>query len=289
MKNNRTFTITILSLATFMVYFFISAPPPLAEKKGEMRTISIAVALRIMEQQNDVARALYTKEIVGQGKKRGIKFDEEWEDKEVHAGPLPAQFLRLIAESLERSPIQLGLFLGSDYAINKANTFEGQQLKMFQEVKESREASFFYVKDAERYAYMAPDIASSKPCVTCHNEHDESPKDDWELDDVMGAVTWTYPKQEIGYKEMLEMVTTLRAGFEEAYTTFLEETQKMAQPPPIGSRWPRNGFQLPDTETFMIRLNWRSSEHTLRTLLSTIHPTQKMILAQQESQTKHAD
>lgn len=275
MQVSKSFIISILSLTTLSVYLFVSAPPPLEEKKGEMHTIPIEVALKIMQQQNDVARALYTKEIVGQGKKRGIKFDEHWDDEEIHAGPLPAQFLRLTAESLERSPIQLGLFLGSDFAINKANAFEGQQLDMFQKVKESRKPNFFYVGDAQRYAYMAPDIASSKPCVTCHNEHDETPKDDWKLNDVMGAATWTYPKQEIGYKEMLEMVDALRNGFKEAYTAFLEEAGKMDTAPPIGNRWPRNGLHLPDVETFMARLNWRSSERTLRTLVSTTQQEKK--------------
>jgi len=282
MKSNKIFTITALGLTTLAIYLFVAAPPPLEEDRGEMHTIPIETALKIMQQQNNVARALYTKEIVGQGKKRGIKFDEEWEDEEIHAGPLPAQFLRLTAESLERSPVQLGLFLGSDYAINKANAFEGQQLKMFQEVKQSRKANFFYVGDAQRYAYMAPDIASSKPCVTCHNEHDESPKDDWKLNDVMGAATWTYPQQEIGYREMLEMVAALREAFREAYNAFLEETSKIENAPPIGNRWPRNGFFLPDTETFMARLNWRSSESTLSTLVSTTHESPE-ILAQGET------
>ncbi len=284
MKNNRAFILTTLSLSTLAIYLFVSAPPPLEEKKDEMHTIPVEVALRIMQQQNDVARALYTKEIVGQGTKRGIKFDEEWEEDELHAGPLPAQFLRLTAESLERNPVQLGLFLGSDFAINKANAFEGQQLDMFKKVKQSRQPNFFYVSDAQRYAYMAPDVASSKPCVTCHNEHDETPKDDWKLNDVMGATTWTYPKQEIGYKEMLEMVDALRDGFKEAYTAFLAEAEKMENAPRIGNRWPRNGLYLPDVETFMIRLNWRSSEKTLRTLVSTTQEENKVpeLLAQGE-------
>lgn len=283
MTISKPFIITSLSLSTLAIYLLISAPPPLEEKKGEMHTIPIEVALRIMQQQNDVARALYTKEIVGQGKKRGIKFEEEWEEDELHAGPLPAQFLRLTAESLERSPVQLGLFLGSDYAINKANEFEGKQLTMFQAVKQNRQPNFFYVEDAQRYAYMAPDIASSKPCITCHNEHDESPKDDWKLNDVMGAATWTYPEQEIGYKEMLDMVDALRGGFKDAYSTFLEEAQQMDKPPAIGNRWPRNGYYLPDTETFMMRLNWRSSENTLRTLLATTRPAKATLLAQGET------
>jgi len=284
MKSHKTFTITALSMATLAIYLFVSAPPPLEEKKGEMHTIPIEVALKVMQQQNDVARALYTREIVGQGKKRGIKFDEHWDDEEIKAGPLPAQFLRLTAESLERSPVQLGLFLGSDFAINRANTFEGQQLEMFHKVKQTRQPNFFYVGDAQRYAYMAPDVASSKPCVTCHNKHDETPKDDWKLDDVMGAATWTHPKQEIGYKEMLEMVNALRGGFKEAYTTFLEEAKQMDTTPSIGNRWPRDGFYLPDADTFMLRLNWRSSEKTLRTLISTTQSEKKVpqLLAQGE-------
>lgn len=267
-----------MGLSTLLVYLFVTAPEPLKESNSEIYTIPIKVALQILEEENDVARNLYTQAIVGAGKKRKIKFDENWEDKEIIAGPLPAQFMRLTAMSLEQSPVQLGLFLGSDQAINKANKFEGEQLINFQKMKLTRTPVFFYSPDAERYAYMAPDIASVKPCVTCHNDHEESPKTDWKLHDVMGAATWTYPKDNVGYKEFLDMLQALREAFKFSYEEFLGEIITMKHPPNIGKNWPKNGRYLPSAEEFMRELTSQSSGISLEIILLTTNvknrPTQ---------------
>ena len=82
-------------------------------------------------------RRLYTKDIVGAGEKNGLRFDEDWRDAAVEAGPLPAQFLRATAMSLERSKVRLGLYLGSDYPINSANKFSGEQLLKFHELRKT--------------------------------------------------------------------------------------------------------------------------------------------------------
>jgi len=269
MKLSKSFILSIFALLALSIYLFTTAPPPLKDNDDESHTVPVQIALQILEEENDIARNLYTKSIVGAGKKQKIKFDEDWEEEEIIAGPLPAQFMRLTAISLEHSPLQLGLFLGSDYAINKANDFEGEQRANFQKVKETRKPVFFYSQDSERYAYMAPDIASVKPCVTCHNDHEESPKTDWKLNDVMGAATWTYPKENIGYKELLDMIAVLRGSFKHAYQTFLEEISTSKNPPIIGEKWPKDGKFVPSIEIFMDELVAKSSDATLKTLLLT--------------------
>ena len=47
-----------------------------------------------------------------------------------------------------------------------------------------------------RLLYMAPDFASTPACVACHNTHPESPKTDYELGDMMGALVVTVPLTE---------------------------------------------------------------------------------------------
>lgn len=265
---NKLFVLLLAGLAVLGVYLFVNAPPPLQVSKGEMYTLPVKQVLEILEDENDIAREIYTKEIVGAGKKVGLKFSEEWADDDVHAGPLPAQFLRQTSRSLESNPVPLGLFLGSDYAINKANSFEGEYLKMFSAVRRKRDSIYFYVEDAARYAYMAPDVAMVKGCVTCHNEHDETPKDDWKLNDVMGAATWTYPRAEVGYKETIDMLAALRKGFRDAYTAFLEEARSMSEPPMIGDKWPQQGRFLPKADVFMAEVERRSSANVLTKLMS---------------------
>jgi hypothetical protein len=252
----------------------VSAPPKLAENT-QGKTIPTRLALELLQQENARVRELYTKEIVGEGKKRNIKFSEDWKQDDVHAGLLPAQFLRETARYLERSKIRLGLFLGSDYAINQANQFEDEQKAMFLKMKQDREPVYFYYPDAQRYTYMFPDIAVVKACVDCHNDHKDSPKSDWQLKDVMGATTWTYPQEYISVDDFLLMVGFLRQGFRAAYGQFLQETQRMSSAPQIGEHWPREGFYVPSAETFMHEVNVRASTHTLDSLMLSMMPLEK--------------
>ena len=47
-----------------------------------------------------------------------------------------------------------------------------------------------------RLLYMATDFASAPACVTCHNAHPDSPKQDYELGDMMGSLVVTVPLTE---------------------------------------------------------------------------------------------
>ena len=75
--------------------------------------MSTDTLLRMLANENDEARTLYTKRIVGPGKKRGIAFREDWADPGVCAGPLPALFLRNCAQILYRSRHPLKLRAGT--------------------------------------------------------------------------------------------------------------------------------------------------------------------------------
>ena len=57
--------------------------------------------------ENDVTRTLFTKAIVGHGKKQGLAFDENWAQPDVHAGPLPALFLRGVSDELSSKILSL--------------------------------------------------------------------------------------------------------------------------------------------------------------------------------------
>lgn len=259
-------SIIFLFLLTVAIYLFATAPVPLEENQVKGKPITIRSALEILEKENSAVRALYTKEIVGAGKKQKIKFSEEWQDDSIHAGLLPAQFLRETARQLERSKVKLGLFLGSDHAINQANLFDGTQKKLFNKIKTTKIPVFFYYADAKRYTYMFPDVAIADACVKCHNDHPDSPKNDWRLNDVMGATTWTYPEEFIAIDVFLQVLLQLRHGFQTAYNKFLEETQRMDPAPKIGKLWPSEGYFVPSTEVFMNELASRSSVNTLNKL-----------------------
>jgi hypothetical protein len=255
--------------AVLAAYLFANAPPPLPEANAAQRhEVTVERLLELCAAENAVARTLYTKEIVGAGKLVGLAFEERWHQPKVDAGPLPALFLRETAKHLERDPVPLGLFLGSDHPISRANLFEGRQAAAFGELRQDRKPRHFFVPDLGVHTAMFPDLAVAPACVSCHNEHPDTPKSDWKLGDVMGATTWTYPEATVSLAEALEVLNALRGAFAAAYTAYVEKAGTFASPPTIGEQWPKNGYYLPSPETFIRELENRASPASLRELLT---------------------
>lgn len=253
--------------AALVVLIVVNAPPEdeLAEPGGG--AIPISEVFTLLEAENDTVRALWTEEIVGAGQERGLRFDADWREPEVEAGPLPALFLRETAESLRRNPVPLYLFLGSDFPINDANRFSGAQQRHFEEIRRTGEPQFFLDEDLGMHTAMFSDLAVAEACVTCHNGEPESARTDWTLGEVMGATTWSYPKSEVTTAEALTLVAALRAAFCDAYAEYLSAAENFGAPPAVGSEWPADAFALPSAEVFLAEAERRMSAGTLRRLL----------------------
>lgn len=252
------------------IYLFATAPTELPDGDAltaggnEVRAEQI---FNTANSINDAARYIYTKRIVGPGSKSGLKFGEEWAEPGVEEGPLPALFLRIVAGRMETKPEPLGLYLGSDEPINASNLFSGQQMVQFEEVKNSLLPSFGE-SDAGYLVAMYPDIASAQPCVACHNEHPDSPKTDWKLNDIMGATTWTYPKETITEADLLNSSRAVFAAIEESYSAYLMKVESFKEPVDVGESWPVDGARaLPDANTFMAAVREAASATVLKEIL----------------------
>jgi hypothetical protein len=118
---------------------------------------------------------------------------------------------------------------------------------------------------------MFADIAVAEPCIKCHNNHKDSPKTDWKLNDVMGATTWTYPSEMVSFTELMTILHTLRAAFRDAYSVLLKKATNFKQPPVIGDKWPREGFYLPSLEEFSRVVEQRASAITLKKIIDVVN------------------
>jgi len=141
-------------------------------------------------------RTIYSTFIVNRLQEKGIlSADEAWEQK--NALPLPAQFLqqsrRLVAENGTGIRFRL-ISLWPIYERNGPVTdFERTGLKTvakhpdqpYEGVVQSGKLSYFQAIYADK--------AVTKACVDCHNTHPLSPKRNFKLNDVMGAIVITIP------------------------------------------------------------------------------------------------
>lgn len=268
-RSNLAPMVAIAALATIAIYLFVTAPAPLpAQAAGRPAgaTVSVARLFDILNHENRVARATWTADIVGAGKPVGLAFAEDWRAASVEAGPLPALFLRETAGYLEKHGHGLALFLGSAYPINAANRFAGSQVEHARVLEATGTPQYFFEPSLGRHTAMFADVAVADACVSCHNEHADSPKHDWKRGDMMGATTWMYPEAEVSVDTALQLVGVLRAGFRTTYQRYLDKTATFAVPPELGERWPRDGRYLPTVDVFMAE-HARRAAPTLEALI----------------------
>ncbi|WP_298312773.1 DUF3365 domain-containing protein [uncultured Aquimarina sp.] len=254
-------------------------PEETASNESSDKVLAVADVLTLVAEENDITRTLYTKGIVGAGKKQGLKFDEDWQDDEVEAGPLPALFLRGISSDIRKNDVPLGLYLGSDFPINASNKFQGKQAELFAKIKTDQKPQHFYEEDQKLYTSMFADLAVAAPCVNCHNDHKSTTKTDWKLGDVMGATTWQYPSDSLSYKEAIGVINAYRNGTKAIYNAYLEEIAAFkndSTKPQIGNKWPSKGFYLPTAEVFIDSVRKLASYHSL----------EKLLLAENQKTTK---
>jgi hypothetical protein len=145
----------------------------------------------------DSDRAIYTQKVVQrlQNQEKVIKADEHFMDKK--ALPLPAQMFRFGAEKVGEKTKKFSYSLLSLWPVNKQNaprtTVEKEGLKFVADNKGKN----FYGEETlggkKFFTAVYADTAVSPACTGCHNEHIDSPRDDFKVGDVMGGVVIRIP------------------------------------------------------------------------------------------------
>ncbi len=142
-------------------------------------------------------RAVYTKKIVNRlvKKDKVIKASEHFEDDK--ALVLPAQMFRFGAEEVSKKTDQFTYSLQSLWPINKQNAPRTDVEKAgLAYVAENKGENYYGVEELGGTTYFTAvyaDPAVAPVCVSCHNEHKDTPKSDFKIGDVMGGVVIRIP------------------------------------------------------------------------------------------------
>lgn len=164
-----------------------------AQAAGGWSYQEIADALHsIMESD----RTVYTRLIVNrlQNEEKVIKASEHWKDDK--ALVLPAQMFRYGAEMVAEKKAGFAYALLSEWPVNKQNApktgVEKEGLKAVAATKQP-----YYKEETlggkKYFTAVYPDYAVAKACITCHNDHKDSPRRDFKMGDVMGGVVLRIP------------------------------------------------------------------------------------------------
>ncbi len=139
-------------------------------------------------------RTVYAEHVITRlvNDQKTIKASEHWKD-EKGSLPLPAQMLRMGSENFAKANKGVTYSLLSQWPLNKQNSARtASEKKGLEAVGKDPKKNFYDCEKLGKSTYFTAiyaDVAVSKSCVTCHNEHKDSPKKDFKLNDVMGGVS----------------------------------------------------------------------------------------------------
>ena len=150
----------------------------------------------------DSDRTVYTRKIVNRlaAKEKVIKASEHFEDDK--ALVLPAQMFRfgaeLVAErAAKMDDVNFSYSLQSLWPVNQQNAPRTEVEKTGLKFIADNKGKNYYAEEVlggkKYFTAVYPDIGVSPVCISCHNEHKDSPRTDFKLGDVMGGVVIRIP------------------------------------------------------------------------------------------------
>ncbi len=183
------------SCAFCIVIFFFFIPSP-AQSLEQAEGIPASLAADFIHSVIEAGRTTYSKKVVEHlTRQDAITASENWEQE--NALLLPAQFLSMSSKISNSRRVGMKYRLMSLWPINKHNSPRSQNEKLgLEEVVKNPNKPFTWLIPREgRWYFEAiyPDIAVSKTCPNCHNNHPNSPKTDFEKGSVMGGIIIDLP------------------------------------------------------------------------------------------------
>jgi len=200
MKNLHKISLTAAVAAIAGATFAIADIPEEADQPS-VSPRAMADALHLVM---DSDRTVYTRKIVNRlaAKEKVITASEHYEDE--NALVLPAQMFRygaeMVAERAEDKPdVNFSYSLQSLWPVNEQNAPRTDAEKAgLAYVAEKKGENYYTVETLGGTKYFTAvyaDVAVAPVCVSCHNEHKDSPKRDFEIGDVMGGVVIRIPME----------------------------------------------------------------------------------------------
>jgi Protein of unknown function (DUF3365) len=170
--------------------------PSSATAEGTAVSLPVETVAGYLYAMIEADREVYTKHVVERMQTKGVVVaSENWEEK--NTLPLPAQFLMESGRVMARKNIGIQYRLISLWPINKRNVarseFEKEGLGTILTHQTKPYTGFVKEGGARYFQAVYPDLAVTQACIGCHNSHPDSPKRDFKINDVMGAIVISIP------------------------------------------------------------------------------------------------
>ncbi|NQZ26284.1 MAG: response regulator [Colwellia sp.] len=204
--------IAVLLMVTGIVsaYFFLSSTTKsLTNHTSELNAQRYLEALSAF-------RTLYTNEVVNTAKKQNITISHDYKNIK-NAIPLPATLSMALGKEIGKFQSGAQTFLYSRYPFpwreqeNKTIFSQDFSQQAWDSLTKNPEQAFFRFEEVNGQMAIRYAIADvmREGCIDCHNNHAQTPKDDWKLGDVRGVMEVILPVD----KAQLTAQSSLKATF----------------------------------------------------------------------------
>ncbi len=166
---------------------------PVAESSGISPQLMADALHAVMESD----RTVYTRNVVNrlQNEEGVIKASEHWQDDK--ALPLPAQMFRMGAEMVAGKTDAFSYSLLSKWPINKQNEPRTEVEIAGLDAVAADSTKPYYGSESlggvEYFTAVYADVAVAPACISCHNKHKDSPRQDFDIGETMGGVVIRIP------------------------------------------------------------------------------------------------
>jgi hypothetical protein len=120
---------------------------------------------------------------------------ENW--REGHSLPVPAQMLRTAAQDIQKNGAEFSYTLRSLWPINENYGPQTQVEQTGLEYIAKHPGENYYAEELlggrSYFTAIYADRATLTSCVECHNQHPQSPRRDFKLNDIMGGIVVRVP------------------------------------------------------------------------------------------------
>lgn len=136
-------------------------------------------------------RAYYTNNVISKAvKSKGLTpmIDHKGSPEGI---PLPATFIHDMSEILQKEDMSVALYSAYPFPNRKDRALDAFQKEAWEFLRANPDEKFVAHEEIDGIPFVRVAISdkmSSQACVSCHNSHKLTPKDNWKLGDVRGVL-----------------------------------------------------------------------------------------------------
>lgn len=190
-------TLLVSAVATGLLPGAAPAAEPPADKSHKLTTVSLRKMADSLHAVIAADRQAYIESVVEpcvtNEARRAVS-----EEAHLRSGPpVHAQMLRRAARNIQQRGAEFSYTLRSLWPIQAGNGPQTETEQTGLETVARQPAQPFYTEEElggrSYFTAIYADLATRPSCVSCHNQHPRSPKKDFRVGDVMGAIVVRVP------------------------------------------------------------------------------------------------